>query len=56
MRFLPMLQTICRAHSVYFTIYPVSNYGEMQDVARQEFTDAEVQSLFIAIAAGKHPA
>ncbi len=37
-----MLQTICRAHSVYFTIYPVSNYTEMQDICRQEFSDPEV--------------
>lgn len=47
-----ILQTICRAHSVYFTIYPVSNYGEMQDVARQEFTDAEAERTVMLVNCG----
>jgi hypothetical protein len=38
-----MSQTVCRAHSVYFTIYPVSNYTEMQDIARHEFSEKEVR-------------
>ena len=37
-----VIQTVCRAHSVYFTIYPVSNYTEMQDIARHEFSEKEV--------------
>ena len=37
-------QTVCRAHSVYFTIYPVSNYTEMQDIARHEFSEKEVRN------------
>ena len=39
-----MIQTVCRAHSVYFTIYPVSNYTEMQDIARHEFSEKEVRN------------
>lgn len=39
-----VIQTVCRAHSVYFTIYPVSNYTEMQDIARHEFSEKEVRN------------
>jgi hypothetical protein len=38
-----VIQTVCRAHSVYFTIYPVSNYTEMQDIARHEFSEEKVR-------------